>query len=193
MRSLSPRSLHMFSTSRIFLVALSCLLLCALPACGQIPPVKSPRMQLPVGAGACSVQKSCSDLAPGMIVSAEGPSPLEENLRHLTDEIGGRVSGSAAADKAVGWAVEAFHYAGVDEVHTEKFTIPVGWSEGKTQVTVSSPVAFLVRATSVGWSPATPEGGITGNVVDVGSGDEAGFRKAGAVVKGAIALVHSNP
>jgi carboxypeptidase Q len=183
----------MFSTSRISLVALPCLLLCALPAWGQIPPVKSAPMQLPVGEGACSVQKSCSDLAPGMIVSAEGPSPLEENLRHLTDEIGGRVSGSAAADKAVGWAVEAFHYAGVDEVHTEKFTIPVGWSEGKTEVTVNSPVAFLVRATSVGWSPATPEGGITANVVDVGSGDEAGFRKAGATVKGAIALVHSSP
>ncbi len=158
----------------------------------QIPPVKPAPFQLPVGEGTCSVQKSCSDLAPGMIVSAEGPSPLEENLRHLTDEIGGRVSGSTAADKAVGWAVEAFHYAGVDEVHTEKFMIPVGWSEGKTQVTVSSPVSFPVRATSVGWSPATQDGGITANVVDVGSGDEAGFRKAGAAVKGAIALVHSS-
>jgi carboxypeptidase Q len=182
----------MFSSDRVWYIALACVLLCSLPAWGQIPPVKEAPLQLPVGEGSCSIQKSCSDLAPGMIVSAEGPSPLEENLRHLTDEIGGRVTGSPAADKAVGWAVEAFHYAGVDEVHTEKFTIPVGWSEGKTQVEVRSPVAFPVRATSVGWSPATQDGGITANVVDVGSGDEAGFRKAGVGVKGAIALVQSS-
>jgi len=126
-----------------------------------------------------------------MIVSAEGPSPLEENLRHLTDEIGGRVSGSPEADKAVGWAVEAFRHAGVDEVHTEKFTIAAGWSEGKTRVDVVTPVDFPVRATSGGWSPATPDGGITADVVDVGAGDEAGFAKAGAAAKGAIILVHS--
>jgi len=182
MQTRSQRSVH---------VLLCACLLCAIPAAAQIPPVKPAPLQLPQGEGACSVQKSCSDLAPGMIVSAEGPSPLEENLRHLTDEIGGRVSGSSAADKAVGWAVEAFHYAGVDEVHTETFTIPVGWAEGKTHVEVRSPVPFVARATSVGWSPATPEGGITADLVDVGAGDEAGFSKAGAAVKGAIALVHS--
>ncbi len=127
-----------------------------------------------------------------MIRSAEGPSPLEENLRHLTDEIGGRVSGSPAAEKAAGWGVEAFRHAGVDEVHTEKFTMPTGWSEGKTHIEILAPGAFPVRAVAVGWSPATPEGGITANVVDVGAGDEAGFAKAGAAAKGAIVLVHQN-
>ena len=117
---------------------------------------------------------------------------MEENLRHLTDEIGGRVSGSAAAEKAAGWGVEAFRHAGVDEVHTEKFTMPVGWAEGKTHIEILSPVAFPVRAVSIGWSPATPDGGITADVVDVGSGGEAGFAKAGAAAKGAIVLVHQN-
>ena len=37
-----------------------------------------------------------------------GPSTLEENLGELMDEIGGRVSGSEANRRSVGWAVEAF-------------------------------------------------------------------------------------
>ena len=58
--------------------------------------------------------------------------------------------------------------------------MPVGWSEGNTRVEVLAPEAFPVRLVSIGWSPATPEGGITANIVDVGFGDEAGFAKAGA-------------
>jgi len=37
-----------------------------------------------------------------------GLSPLEENLRRLTDEVGGRVTGSPQMAKAVDWAVAAF-------------------------------------------------------------------------------------
>jgi hypothetical protein len=56
-----------------------------------------------------------------------------------------------------------------------------------------SPAAFPVRLVSVGWSPSTPDGGITSDVIDVGSGDDAGFAKAGAAAKGAIVLVHTTP
>jgi carboxypeptidase Q len=159
----------------------------------QLSPIKpSPGFQqVPNGTGACSVAKSCAELAPAMIRDALGPSPLEENLRYLTDSIGGRVTGSAEADRAVGWAVEAFRRAGVDEVHTEKFTIPVGWSEGHTQVDVLTPASFPVRVVSIGWSPPTPEGGIAADVVDAGEGDDAGFAKAGKAAKGAILLIHT--
>jgi carboxypeptidase Q len=158
-----------------------------------IPKQRTPLSKLtpPSGPGVCAPGKSCSEIAPVVIRSAEGLSPLAENLRYLTDTIGGRVTGSAAADKAVGWAVEAFRHAGVDEVLTQKFTIPVGWSEGKTRVEVLAPVPFPVRLVSTGWSPPTPEGGITANIVDVGAGDDAGFAKAGNAANGAIVLVHS--
>lgn len=147
--------------------------------------------QVPQGEGACVVGKSCAELAPAMIQRALGPSPLEENLRYLTDTIGGRVTGSPEADRAVSWAVEAFRHAGVDEVHAEPFTIPVGWSEGNTHAEVLSPAAFPLRLVSTGWSPPTPDGGITTGVVDVGDGDDAGFKKAGADASGAIVLVHT--
>jgi len=121
-----------------------------------------------------------------MIQSALGPSPLEENLRYLTDSIGGRMTGSPAADRAAGWAVEALRHAGVDEVHTEKFTIPVAWSEGKSHIDILSPEPFPVRMVTIGWSPATQEGGLTADVIDVGTGDDAGFSKAGPLASGAI-------
>ena len=127
-----------------------------------------------------------------MIQGALGESPLEENLRYLTDTIGGRVTGTPAAHRAALWAVEAFRNAGVSEVHTEEFTVPVSWSEGHTQIEVLFPEPFPVRLVSIGWSPPTPEGGITADIVDAGAGDDAGFAKAGSAVKGAIVLIHSN-
>jgi len=176
------------------LASISILALACAPAFAQIPPVKPAPLskQLPQGSGACSVQASCAEAAPAMVQSALGASPLAENLRYLTDSIGGRVTGSAPADRAASWGVQAFRSAGVDEVHTEKFSIPLSWSEGNTRVEILSPEPFPVHLVSIGWSPATPEGGITADIVDVGAGDEAGFARAGAAAKGAIVLVHSN-
>ena len=139
----------------------------------------------------CTTGKSCAEVAPIIVQSAVGASPLEENLRYLTDVIGGRLTGSAAADRAVGWAVEAFRHTGVDEVLTEKFTIPVGWTEGLTRLEVLAPEAFRVRLVSTGWSSPIPEGGITADIVDVGDGGKAGFTRAGESAKDAILLVHS--
>jgi len=169
------------------------VLLFATSTAAQLAPIKPPPgwPQVPTGAAGCSVEKSCAELAPAMIQSALGASPLEANLRYLTDTIGGRVTGSTEADQAVGWAVEALRHAGVDDVHTEKFMVPVGWAEGHTAVAILSPAPFPVRLVSIGWSPPTPEGGITADVLDVGVGDDAGFRKAGSAATGAIVLVHS--
>lgn len=158
-----------------------------------LPPVQKPfEPKPPQGTYGCSIHKSCADVAPTIIKNALGPSPLEENLRVLTDEIGGRVTGSPAAEKAVDWAVDAFRQAGVDEVLTENFTLPTGWAEGRTRLTVLSPEAFPVRLVSMGWSPATPTGGLTANVVDVGSGGEADFQRVGDSAKDAILLVHTD-
>jgi carboxypeptidase Q len=178
---------------KIFYPAIACWpLLFASGVFAQLPVVKpAPLSQQLQGGETCSVEKSCAELAPQMIQLALGPSPLEENLRYLTDTIGGRVTGTPAADRAADWAVQAFRHAGVDDVHTEKFTIPVGWSEGHTQLQILSPVAFPVRLVSIGWSPAIPDPGMAANIVDAGFGDDAGFREAGAAAQGAVVLVHS--
>ncbi|HWG59992.1 MAG TPA: M28 family peptidase [Candidatus Acidoferrales bacterium] len=157
----------------------------------QILPQKRAPLQPPQGTGACSIEKSCAEVAPEIIQSALGVSPLKENLRYLTMTLGARVSGSAAADKAADWAVEAFRHAGVDEVKTEDFTIASGWAAGKAVARVIAPVRFPLRIATAGWSAATPQGGITARVIDVGSGDEAVFARVGAAARGAIVLVRS--
>jgi carboxypeptidase Q len=115
---------------------------------------------------------------------------MEENLRRLTDQVGGRVSGSAEMAKAVEWAVAAFRTAGI-EVHTEKYTLATRWSEGDTRLELLGPEKFPVRLVSEGWSPAIPAGGIEANLVDVGFGTVEDFGRAGGAVKGSILLVSS--
>ena len=48
-----------------------------------------------------------------LIAEVMGPSPIEEKLRRLTDEIGRRMSGSPQMRRAVSWALEGFRQAGV--------------------------------------------------------------------------------
>jgi carboxypeptidase Q len=115
-------------------------------------------------------------------------TPLEENLRVLTDEVGGRVPGTPPMTKAEQWAVNAFKQAGADSVHTEEFTIAQSWSEGDTQVNVMAPVEFPVHAVSLGWIAPFPQ--TTSRVIDVGMGTAEDFAKAGDIT-GAIILVHS--
>ena len=75
-----------------------------------------------------------------VIQTALQPSSLEENLRALTDEIGGRVPGTVAMQHAIDWGVQAFTAAGADSVHTGKaapFHIP--GREGAIEMTASMP------------------------------------------------------
>src|SRR5580704_11788653 len=89
-----------------------------------------------------------------VIAEALKPSTLETNLRRLTDEIGGRVPGTPAMQRAVAWGVNAFTAAGADRVHTENFTIQASWAEGATRMTVVAPETFGVRLVSLSWAPA---------------------------------------
>src|SRR5215471_1715275 len=73
------------------------------------------KVQPPQGA-ACSATdvSSCAEAAAKILPQVLGDSPLGDNLRRLTDEVGGRVTGSPQMAKAVEWGVAAFRVAGVD-------------------------------------------------------------------------------
>jgi Zn-dependent M28 family amino/carboxypeptidase len=145
---------------------------------------------------------SDTDDAARIIQAALQPSPLETNLRRLTDEVGGRVPGTPAMQRAIDWGMQVFKAAGADSVHTEEFTVPFSWAEGATEMSVSATgtaldpkltqipkVEFRVRCVSVAWAPAlAPVKHVP--VIDVGHGSGADFAKAGDI-SGKILLVHS--
>src|SRR6202166_1590453 len=183
--------------NRFFFVASLLLCFFASPrdASAQIPTVKTDTLrpgQSTAGAAGCSATEpsSCAQAGAKITPIVMGESPLEENLRRLTDGIGGRVTGSPEMAKAVGWGVAGFRAAGVD-VHTEKYMMPVTWSEGETRLEVLGPERFPVSLVSMGLSPPTPAGGLEGVLVNIGTGAEAEFLRAGSSVKGAILIVHT--
>jgi carboxypeptidase Q len=136
-------------------------------------------------------RESDREIANRLIAEALKPSPLETNLRRLTDEIGGRIPGTPAFQRAVEWATAAFKVAGADSVHTEEFTIEHSWAEGATEMTATlySGTTFPVRAVSVAWAPALAAAKHV-PIVDVGEGSAADFAKVGDVA-GRIVLVHT--
>src|SRR5271168_2987767 len=175
------------------------ILLLRVPLSAQLPQVKSDPLKLPQGLqgeAACSATEvsSCAEAASKILPLVMGPSPMEENLRRLTDEVGGRVSGSPEMAKAVEWGVGAFRAAGIT-VHTEKYALPVSWAAGETKLELLGLDAlgiekFPMRLAAIGWSPATPAGGVEANIVDIGYGTEADFATARASLKGALILVN---
>jgi Zn-dependent M28 family amino/carboxypeptidase len=144
-----------------------------------------------------------NDDATRVIAAALEKSPLQENLRRLTDEVGGRVPGTPAFQHAVQWGMQAFTAAGADSVHTESFEIPNSWAEGATEFTATTAYQvsassvgggtvlthFHVRSVSVAWAPAlAPVKHVP--IVDVGEGTADDFKKAGDI-SGKVILVHT--
>jgi len=138
-----------------------------------------------------------------VIQAALQPSAIQENLRRLTDEVGGRVPGTLGMQHAIQWGMQAFTAAGADSVHTEGFEIPNSWAEGATEMSATTSYlvnpttvgggtvlsSFRVRAVSVAWAPALASVKHI-PVVDLGEGTDADFAKAGDIV-GKIALIHT--
>lgn len=60
-----------------------------------------------------------------------------ENLRDLTQNIGHRLSGSAAYEKSTDWAVQKLKEAGADKVWKEEVMVPV-WERGKESLQIKT-------------------------------------------------------
>ncbi|MFN7982533.1 MAG: M20/M25/M40 family metallo-hydrolase [Vicinamibacterales bacterium] len=121
--------------------------------------------------------------------AAEGPSPLEANLTYLTTNIGGRISGSANMRKAVAWAQDVFRQSGVDDVHVERLQVPAAWTPGNASLTLLGASAFPVRLVSMAWAPPA---NLEGRIIDLHAGADTDFARAGAAVRGALLLVHTD-
>src|SRR5262245_15249098 len=136
---------------------------------------------------------SGQDAAPAVIERLTGPtSRLAPDLRVLTDEIGGRVTGSAGYEKALRWGIDTCKRAAVGTVKAETYPVPAKWEAVSASAEVLEPVRFPLRVVSFGLAPSTP-GALQAPVLDAGFGKSTDFARLGAAAKGAIVLVRSNP
>jgi len=118
-------------------------------------------------------------------------TPLEEDLAALTDRVGGRPTGSPANLRAVDWALEAFHEAGV-AAKKEPFAMPARWLERSAAAEVGGDVAFTPRVAAMPFSADTPAGGLAAPLVDGGRGSDQDLQRLGTAAKGAWVLVETS-
>tara|TARA_R110001632_G_scaffold232806_1_gene374671 strand:- start:26245 stop:27675 length:1431 start_codon:yes stop_codon:yes gene_type:complete len=108
-----------------------------------------------------------------------------EWLRDLTSNIGGRLSGSPEAQQAVEWGEALMKEVGLDSVWLQPVMVP-HWVRGEKEVanyTISGQKKNVPIA-ALGFSIATPKNGITAEVIEVKSLEEA--EKLGDQMKGKI-------
>ena len=117
-----------------------------------------------------------------------GETPIEEDLQELCDQIGGRVTGSEANNKAVDWALKKFEDAGV-KAWKDPFTMPVLWLPKSTNASISGSAAFIPKVVSKYYSPV---GTHSGALIYVQKGDEAGFEAAKENIKDNFVLVETD-
>jgi carboxypeptidase Q len=110
----------------------------------------------------------------------------EEGLAHshvmelasaLTDDIGGRLTGSPNMQKANDWTRDELTRLGLVNAHLEDWgEFGMGWQQLNTWVRMTAPdtAPFLAQATP--WSPAT-SGAVSGEAVNVEINDEKDFDK----------------
>lgn len=115
-----------------------------------------------------------------------GETPIINDLQSLTDEVGGRVTGSPANEAAVEWALARFLQAEVPATK-EAFEMPYQWQERGVSASISGDFGFTPRVVAKPFSTGADE--LKGPLVDGGMGAPADFQKLGASARGAWILV----
>lgn len=94
-------------------------------------------------------------------------------LDHLSNEIGGRLSGSEGAQKAVEYTKSELEKLGLDKVWLQPVMVPK-WVRGskETGYFMSKDRKHEMNICALGGSVATPEEGLTGEVIEVNGIEE---------------------
>lgn len=98
------------------------------------------------------------------LIAGEGMTDPKPNqyLEELSDDIGGRVTGSAQAAAAIVWGTEKMKAIGLENVHTEPFEMSRGWTRISASAEVVSPIHHRLTLSSLGWVGSTQQGGSRG-------------------------------
>lgn len=133
----------------------------------------------PRAAGTPPWLESYRDPASRLIGEAMGSTFAWQRLAVLTDSIGNRLSGSAALDRAILWAVDEMKRDGLENVHTESVMVPK-WVRGSESAEIVEPAPHPMVMLGLGDSVGTPPAGIQAEVLVVGSFEELDAKAAQA-------------
>jgi hypothetical protein len=115
-----------------------------------------------------------------LIATMKAPTPIISDLKELTDEIGGRLTGTQANKKSVNWALKKFHAAGVS-AKKESFTMPRAWVEKSISAKVfNSRINFSPRIVAMPFTNKTHYQGLTAKIVNLRKGVESDFEEKNA-------------
>ncbi len=143
-----------------------------------------------VGVGLALVGQASSDTdAAGRLTALVGDGRAYEYTRTLTERFGARVAASPAYERAAEWAAGELRSAGLRPVAIESFQIPRGWTRGRTTARLISRAptaddrsaageAHVLHVEALGWTPATPSGGVEGEVVALADTSPGSVRSA---------------
>lgn len=87
-----------------------------------------------------------------------------EIVEDLTTRVGPRMPGSDGDARGVAWAQEKLEGMGFDDVRLEPVTFPT-WTRGEETARVTGDFSQPLIVTTLGYSPATPAGGVEAEVV----------------------------
>ncbi|MGB2627987.1 MAG: M28 family peptidase [Candidatus Acidiferrum sp.] len=110
-----------------------------------------------------------SDGTKAALVKIAGEGEMDSHafqyLTELSDEIGGRVTGSPQAQKAIDWGIAKMNAIGLKSVRAERWTMWRGWTRGIAQAELTTPIRRVLAIDAMGWTGSTPAGGVDGQVV----------------------------
>ena len=88
-------------------------------------------------------------------------------LEELSDQIGGRVTGSPQAQQAIEWGVGKMKAMGLENVHVEKWQMSRGWKRVSAEAELMAPIHRRLSIDSMGWVGSTVAGGAEADLVPV--------------------------
>lgn len=115
-------------------------------------------------------------------------SQIMKTLKHLSDNIGPRLSGSPALKEANDWTKDKFTAWGLKNAHLEGFEFGRGWTYEYCNVVMTAPRVQQIYALPVSWHPGT-NGSVEGSVMKVSIKTEADFEKYKGKLKGKILAI----
>jgi carboxypeptidase Q len=116
-------------------------------------------------------------------------SQAMEILRHLTDEIGTRVTGSPGMKAANEWTRQQLTDWGLQNAHLEAYPFGRGWTSTRSLVQVIRPYEVTLAALPKGWTPGTDGGPVRGPLMIATYDKEEDFEKYRGKLAGKILLI----